>query len=99
MQNNVDDRSTLHESLMDLEAQRMKYNGKEDQYPCPFRRGKFEYARVSSGLKTLNLALIGRQPFFTCFLFVFLRLFFVHVDVLLNFNCRVAHMMLVVLEE
>ncbi|KAL8544278.1 hypothetical protein ACS0TY_004712 [Phlomoides rotata] len=33
----MDDRFTLHESLLPFEAQRLRYNGKEDRYPWPFR--------------------------------------------------------------
>ncbi|KAL8545517.1 hypothetical protein ACS0TY_005607 [Phlomoides rotata] len=33
----MDDRSTFHWKLVDEEAQRLRYNGKEDQYPWPFR--------------------------------------------------------------
>ncbi|KAL8456564.1 hypothetical protein ACS0TY_034695 [Phlomoides rotata] len=31
------DRSTFHKRLIDEEAQRLRYNGKEDRYPWPFR--------------------------------------------------------------
>ncbi|KAL8545894.1 hypothetical protein ACS0TY_005858 [Phlomoides rotata] len=31
------DRSTFHWRLIDEEAQRLRYNGKEDRYPWPFR--------------------------------------------------------------
>ncbi|KAL8460742.1 hypothetical protein ACS0TY_032306 [Phlomoides rotata] len=31
------DRFALHESLIPFEAQRLRYNGKEDRYPWPFR--------------------------------------------------------------
>ncbi|KAL8543529.1 hypothetical protein ACS0TY_004178 [Phlomoides rotata] len=33
----MDDRSTFHWRLIDEEAQRLRYNGKEDRYPWPFR--------------------------------------------------------------
>ncbi|KAL8479271.1 hypothetical protein ACS0TY_026218 [Phlomoides rotata] len=33
----MDDRSTFHKRLIDEEAQRLRYNGKEDRYPWPFR--------------------------------------------------------------
>ncbi|KAL8505163.1 hypothetical protein ACS0TY_016391 [Phlomoides rotata] len=33
----MDDQYMLHGRLIDEEAQRLKYNGKDDQYPWPFR--------------------------------------------------------------
>ncbi|KAL8521757.1 hypothetical protein ACS0TY_012052 [Phlomoides rotata] len=33
----MDDRSTVQENLLPFEAQRLRYNGKEDRYPWPFR--------------------------------------------------------------
>ncbi|KAL8508713.1 hypothetical protein ACS0TY_019100 [Phlomoides rotata] len=35
--NGMGDRSTVHENLLPFEAQRLRYNGKEDRYPWPFR--------------------------------------------------------------
>ncbi|KAL8550024.1 hypothetical protein ACS0TY_008738 [Phlomoides rotata] len=35
--NGMGDRFTLHASLLPFEAQRLRYNGKEDRYPWPFR--------------------------------------------------------------
>ncbi|KAL8551748.1 hypothetical protein ACS0TY_000714 [Phlomoides rotata] len=35
--NGMGDRSTWHENLLPFEAQRLRYTGKEDRYPWPFR--------------------------------------------------------------